>query len=100
MQLNYYPEIFFSRYIDEKDYYIVDAKLTYNKHLIDMISKMKEDTLLLYPADLNIKKANEYIPYLELLLIRLNNYNELHDFVMEIIQNCNKYPDDLVMISA
>ena len=98
MQLNYYPEIFFSRYIEEKEHYIVDAKLTYTKHLVDTISKINEDNLLLYPADLNIKRANEYIPYLELLLIRLNDYKELRDFVMEILKTCNKYPDNFVMI--
>jgi len=90
-----------------------EKDITHN--LSQMAEKAQLHDVLWYPERLNIKQAEQAIPYLEKgLKILVNNkiqlqqfnpenghgtYKELLDFTTEYLNNCRQYPDSKIYIT-
>jgi hypothetical protein len=79
---------------------VVDSKKYYDKNLIDIIIKLNQNILFLYPDQLNIHFAKEYKHNLKSVLDKLTDYKDLYDFTIELIDICDTFPESLVKVSV
>lgn len=92
-------EIFLISYIENKNCYEAHAHKIIHKDLLIVAERLNIKSVLLYPEQLNINLAKDYIIPLEEALKHVVIHHELHNFIKDLIILCKLYPNSLLRIS-
>ncbi len=90
--------IFLSDYVEEKQYYKVNYRVNMNKEILNSICKFKIESLFLNPDEFNIQKAKDYIVHLERILDDTKTEDNIHNFILELLEKCKLYPESVVRV--
>ena len=95
----YNPEIFFVTFIPETNSFLAHAHKILQKNLMYVAERLEIGSIILYPERNNVNIASEYKPHLEKAIEKVVLNHELHIFINELIEICNKYPESLVRVA-